>query len=197
MVAGRRGVGTRREERARLRIAREWARDREGLGRSRGELTTKLHLAADLACRPLVVLASPGQRSDARGLEPVLARLRLLRIGPGRPRTRPDRVLADKAYSSAGIRAHLRQLGIVATIPVKTDQAAHRRARGSAGGRPPVVDEAAYRDRNTVERCVARLKRHRAVALRTDKRLYIFTGTVATLNIWLRDATQKDPSHTT
>ena len=198
-VAGRRGVGSsQREQRARLRIAREGQRAREGLGRSRGGLSAKLHLASDLACRPLVVLASPGQRSDARGLLPVLGRLRLPRRGPGRPRTRPDRVLGDKAYSSAGIRAHLRARGIRATIPIKDDQAAHRRARGSAGGRPPVVDSVAYRDRNTVERCVARLKRHRAVALRTDKRLYVFTGTVAvaTMNIWLRDATRQDPSHT-
>ena len=181
-----------------MRIAREGARTREGLGRSRGGLTTKLHLAADLACRPLVVLASPGQRSDARGLLPVLARLRLARRGPGRPRTRPDRVLGDKGYSSAGIRAHLRARGIRATIPVKDDQAAHRRARGSRGGRPLTVDQDAYRDRNTVERAVARLKRHRAVALRTDKRLYVFTGTVnvATLSIWLRDITRQDPSHT-
>ena len=144
------------------------------------------------------MIASPGQRSDARGLQPVLGRLRLPRRGPGRPRTRPDRVLADKACSSAGIRAHLRARGIRATILVEDDQAAHRRARGSAGGRPPVVDTVAYRDRNTVERAVARLKRYRAIALRTDKRLYVFTGTVtvATFDLWLRDATRQDPPHT-
>lgn len=185
--------------RARLRIAREDARAREGLGRSRGGLTTKIHLGADLACRTLVALVSPGQRSDARGFDPVLARLRLTRRGRGRPRTRPDVILADKAYASAATRAHLRRRGIRAAIPVKTDQASHRRARGSAGGRPPAFDPDAYRDRNTVERAIGRLKRYRAIALRSDKRLYVFTGTVnlATIDLWLRDLTRDDPPNTT
>ena len=199
MVAGHRGVGA--DEHARRAAARalvEAHRAREGLGRSRGGLTTKIHAAADLACRPLVTLASPGQRSDARGLAPVMARLRLPRRVRGRPRTRPDRVLADKAYSSAGIRALLRSRGIKATIPVKDDQARHRAARGSRGGRPPVFDAGAYKGRNTVERMINRLKRARAVALRTDKRLYVYTGTitVASIDLWLRDHTRHDPPNT-
>jgi hypothetical protein len=43
------------------------------------------------------------------------------RSGPGRPRTRPDRVLADKAYSSKANRAYLRRRKIRCTIPVKDD----------------------------------------------------------------------------
>jgi hypothetical protein len=77
---------------------------------------------------------------------PVLARIRVPRIGPGRPRTRPDRVLGDKAYSSRANRAYLARRKIKATIPVPADQAAHRRARGSAGGRSPAFDPVAYRD---------------------------------------------------
>jgi len=41
-------------------------------------------------------------------------------VGHGRVR---DRVLADKAYTSAADRAYLRRRGIRATIPIKTDQA--------------------------------------------------------------------------
>jgi hypothetical protein len=41
-------------------------------------------------------------------------------IGGGRPRTRPDRVLADKAYTSRANRGHLRRHGIKATIPSKS-----------------------------------------------------------------------------
>lgn len=139
--------------------------------------------------RVLAHAVSPGQRADPRGFDPVMARLRILRRGPGRPRTRPDAVLGDKAYSSAGIRAHLRRRGIKAVIPVKDDQAAARVKKGSRGGRPPVFDEVAYRDRNTVERAVARLKRFRAVALRTDKRLFVYNGTVtvAAISLWLGD----------
>jgi hypothetical protein len=46
---------------------------------------------------------------------PVLEGLRIRRRGPGRPRTRPDRVRGDKAYSSRDNRAYLRRRRIKAT----------------------------------------------------------------------------------
>lgn len=87
----------------------------------------------------------------------------------GRPRTRPDRVLADKGYPSNANRAWLRAHGIAATIPERDDQIAHRRNRP---GRPIDFGEqqrARYRGRNVVERCFNRLKQWRGIALRSDK----------------------------
>ena len=164
-------------------------RDRETLGRSRGGLSTKIHLAADQRARPLARVTSAGQRNDALGFEPVMARLRIARRGPGRPRTRPGRVLADKAYSSRGIRSHLRRRGVQAVIPEPSDQSRHRKRRGSAGGRPVSYDVDAYRLRNTVERAINKLRGYRAVATRFDKRDYVYRGTVdlASIGIWLRD----------
>ncbi len=97
--------------------------------------------------------------------------------------------MADKAYSSRANRAYLRGRGIKAVIPVKEDQKAHRRKRGSAGGRPPDFDTECYKDRNTVERCINKLKAFRAVATRYDKLDIIYQGTidVASIKIWLRD----------
>jgi transposase len=121
--------------------------------------------------------------------ETVLDRVRIERVGPGRPRRRPDRVLADKAYSSKKIRAHLRARGIKATIPEPSDQIAHRKARGARGGRPPAFDAEIYKERNTVERTINKLRATRAVATRYDKREYVYQGTidVASIRIWLRD----------
>jgi transposase len=127
-----------------------------------------------------------------------MARLRIARLGPGRPRTRPGRLLADKAYSNRGIRSHLRRRRITATIPEKSDQQRTRTAKGSAGGRPPAFDATAYKNRNTTERAINKLKAFRAVAMRTDKREFVFRGTIdtASIKIWLRNPTDQDPGDT-
>ena len=168
------------------------------MGRSRGGLSTKVHLLADHRCRPLARVTTAGQRHDSLAFEPLMARLRIERDGPGRPRTRPDRVLGDKAYSSRKIRSHLPRRGIRATIAEPGDQARNRRRRGSRGGRPPVFDTEAYKDRNTVERAFNKLRAYRGVAMRTDKREFVYNGTVdvASIHIWLRDPTPHDPRDT-
>jgi transposase len=163
-------------------------KNREALGRSRGGLTSKIHLLADSGCRPLARVTSAGHRHDSLAFAPLMGRLKVARRGPGRPRTRPGRVLGDKAYSSAAIRAHLRRRTIKATIPEPADQVKNRLRRGSKGGRPPAFDAAAYKQRNVVERAFCQLRQHRAVATRYDKRDFIWRGTidVASIRIWLR-----------
>lgn len=162
---------------------------REALGRSRGGLSTKLHLVADRRCRPISRILTPGQHGDSPRFIPLMDSISIPRRGAGRPRKRPVRVMADKAYSSRGNRRYLRRRGIKAVIPIKKDQQANRLELGSKGGRPPVFDREAYKERNTVERCVNKLRQHRAVATRYDKRELIYQGTidVASIRIWLRD----------
>lgn len=69
---------------------------RAALGRSRGGLTSKVHLLADDRCRPLVWLTSPGQHGDSPVFIPLMQALKVARTGRGRPRTRPDRARGDK-----------------------------------------------------------------------------------------------------
>lgn len=89
--------------------------------------------------------------------------------GPsGRPRTRPQAVAADRAYSSRANRAYLRRRHITAVIPEKVDQQANRK-KGSAGGRPVTYDKERYKQRNTVERCFQKIKTWRDLATRYDK----------------------------
>ncbi len=172
--------------------------DREGIGRSRGGLSTKIHLLADARARPLARVTTAGQRGDALAAGPLLDRLKVRRPGRGRPRTRPGRLLGDKAYSNRALRAQLRRRRVRAVIPEPADQQANRRRRGSTGGRPPVFDAQVYKQRNSTERCVNKIKAYRAVAMRTDKRLYVFEGTidVASMRIWTRDLTRHHPSDT-
>jgi transposase len=161
-------------------------------------LSTKVHLLADTRGRPLARVTTAGQRGDALAAAPLLDRLTVRRRGRGRPRTRPGRLLGDKAYSSRALRRRLRHQRIRAVIPEPSDQQANRRRRGARGGRPPAFDPVAYKQRNNTERCVNKLKAHRAVAMRTDKRAYTFEGTidVASMRIWTRDLTRHHPSDT-
>lgn len=159
-----------------------------GVGRSRGGLSSKAHLLVDGAGRPLVILVSPGQAGDSPALPLLLNELRVARVGPGRPRTRPVLLRGDKAYSAASHRDLLRRRGIKAVIPERCDQAGHRKHRGSAGGRPVSYDRGEYKSRNVVERGFQVLKQWRALATRYDKHARNYRGglLLAAILIWTR-----------
>jgi len=116
----------------------------------------------------LSFVLTAGQAADSPQFIPVLKKVRI-RLPVGRPRSRPGAVAADKAYSSRANRAHLRKHRIKAVIPEKNDQAANRKKKGSRGGRPVTFDAGLYRDRNTVERLINRLKDWRGIATRFDE----------------------------
>ncbi|WP_345981455.1 IS5 family transposase [Streptomyces sp. DSS69] len=162
--------------------------DDHALGRSRGGLSTKVHLASDSQARPLALHVTAGQAGDAAAFAAVMARIRVPRTGPGRPRTRPEVVLADRAYSSRAIRGYLRRRGIRAVIPQPADQIRHRLRRGRAGGRPPSFDTEAYKERNIVERCINRLEQWRGLAMRTDKLALAYRAALhlAAILMWAR-----------
>ena len=92
----------------------------------------------------------------------------------GRPRTRPDAVPGDKAYSSRANRQHLRDRRIKAVIPEPADQTGHRKRRGSRGGRPPGFDADDYRGRNVIERRFCDFKQWRGLATRYDKLAIVY-----------------------
>ena len=112
---------------AEKRINRPDEPDDHALGRSRGGLTTKIHLACDGKGRPLAVLVTPGQRHDSICARPPLERIRVPRTGAGCPRCRPDQVIADKAHSSRRFRADLRKRGNGHTINHLSGRASHHR----------------------------------------------------------------------
>ncbi len=84
------------DERRLLRHRRKLRLKAALLGRSRGGQTSKVHLAADRRCRPLVFVLTAGQAADSPQFIPVLGMIRVrgpvAALAPGRtrsPGTRP------------------------------------------------------------------------------------------------------------
>jgi transposase len=136
---------------------------------------------------PLVTLITPGQAGDSPMFLPLMQQLCIGR-DHGRPRTRPDAVRGDKAYSSRAIRSHLRSRGIKAVIPEPDDQKSYRQRRGSRGGRPVGLDATDYRNRNVIERHYSHIKQWRGLATRYDKHAIIYRAAVVLNAViaWLR-----------
>ena len=130
------------------------------------------------------MVLTPGQRNDGTQLFAVLDAIRVPRAGRGRPRKRPERLLADRGYGKGLYRRTLRARSIPHTIPERSD---HRRRREGRPGRPLLFDADLYAKRNVVERCVNRLKQWRAIATRYEKRAVNYRAMVviASLMIWL------------
>ncbi len=131
------------------------------------------------------MVLTAGQVHESTQLEPVLDAIRVPRPGGrGRPRKRPDHLIADKGYSYQTCRTLLRRRGIPHTIPERRDQ---RERRARRPGRPLAFDPARYRRRNVVERCVNRLKQWRGLATRFEKRAANYRAMVvlASTMIWL------------
>ncbi|WP_458387133.1 IS5 family transposase [Rhizobium pisi] len=137
----------------------------QALGRSRGGLTTKIHMLADALGRPLRFIVTAGQVGD------ITQAPALLDGQSG------DAVLADKAYDSNALRQTIADMGAEAVIP-------------SNRSRKIIIphDEIAYINRNRIERCFNRMKHFRRFATRYDRRTIHFQGFVhlAAAMIWLR-----------
>ncbi|ROR46945.1 hypothetical protein EDD39_5247 [Kitasatospora cineracea] len=82
-----------------------------------------------------------------------------------------------------------------AVIPEKADQAANRKKKGSAGGRPVGHDAGFYKDRNTGERLIDKLKAWRGIATRYDKKpeSYLAGLQLRGAMIWIKDLTRTTP----
>jgi Transposase DDE domain len=129
----------------------------EALGRSRGGLTSKIHLAVDGRGLPMSVILTPGQAGDNPQLLPLLDQINVSREGRGRPRKRPERVLADKTSHAVKLSSCLLGVGwyrgergvfvvglagaqaVVQAAEEAVEQVALRGGVSIAGGSAPVV----------------------------------------------------------
>ena len=136
------------------------------LGRSRGGLTTKIHVVVDAQGLPIRLGLTAGQRHDGQVVDTLLDHLSPSTI-----------VLADKAYDADRIRELIQDRGATPNIPPKSN----RRWK-------PCFSKRLYRERNLVERFFSKLKHFRAVATRFEKHdaNYLALVKLAAARIWMR-----------
>jgi len=96
----------------------------QGLGRSRGGLSTKIHAATDALGNPVRLLFGPGQRNDITKAHDLIEGFA------------PEAVIADKGYDADHLREAVLERGADPVIPSKSN----RRA-------PLPYDKALYKER--------------------------------------------------
>ena len=123
----------------------------------------------------MTFVPTPGERRERTAFPELMRQGAVKRPGRGRPRLRPAALLADKGYTGAPVRAHLRRRGITAVIP-----------RRASERRPRLMDRRTYRERNVIERPVGKLEEHRRIATRYDKPAtsYLAFVHLAAIRMW-------------
>lgn len=136
------------------------------LGRSRGGLTTKIHVVVDAQGLPIRLGLTAGQTHDGQIVDALLYRL-----GPHAI------VLAGKAYDADRFRELIQNQGATPNIPPKSN----RRWK-------PCFSKRLYRERNLIERIFSKLKHFRRVTTRYDKLAANFLAMIqlASMRLWLR-----------
>ena len=127
---------------------------------------------------PLAFLLVAANHAEVKLAPMTLDRVRVPRRR-GRPRKRPEELVADRAYDSDRFRAWLRSKGIRPCIPPRKNRKDKRRRK---------TWEQEYKERWHVERTFAWLGNYRRLLVRYERSLVVYEGffTIACFMICLR-----------
>lgn len=128
----------------------------QGIGRSRGGRSSKVHAAVDALGRPLRLDITGAQTHDSKAFDAFL--------DWEQP---PLAIVADKAYGSKAIRQSIADEGALAVIPSKSNAKVHI-----------PHDPDLYAMRNLVERFFCKMKDMRRLTTRYEKLKRNFLGMV-------------------
>jgi transposase len=142
---------------------RSWWSKKNAIGRSRGGLTTKIHLVANRDKKPIRFELTPGNQHDITMFDTMIDGFN------------PDAVVADKGYDSKHVVESLTAKGVDPVIP-------HREC-----SKPRELNTDLYQIRYMVECCFFDLKRFRRVATRYEKTARNFAAflNLACVMLWL------------
>ena len=138
---------------------------KQGLGRSKGGFTSKIHAKVDALGNPLKFIVTPGQESDFCQADHMLEN------------TSSAYVLCDRGYDSDNFRSKIKQQKCIPVIPGRRNRAAQID-----------YDKWLYRERNLIERFFSKIKYHRRIFSRFDKSIQSFIGflSFAGAILWLK-----------
>ena len=148
-----------------LRYAQKNEQEREGLGRSCGGFSSKIHAVCDALGNPLKFIITPGQQHDSSKAIEIISGVKAKAL------------LADRGYDSDAIRAAAQSKGIQAHIPPRKNRLIK-----------PTYDKEIYKERYKIECLFGFLKHYRRLFSRFDKtkrNFSAFLHFVASLQ-WLR-----------
>jgi len=155
------------------------------LGRSRGGISSKIHILCDGQGHPLDVVVTAGQAHESTALDTLLDQANQdLYDAQGDPVPWPVALAGDKGYRADWIDDYLLELEIRPVIPSKENQ--------DRDARPVAFDRDQYRRRNIVERLIGWLKESRRVFSRFEKTARNFVGMIkmAFIHRYLRLTTE-------
>jgi transposase len=141
---------------------------RQAACRSRGGFTSKIHCLGDARGRPIAFDLTPGEAADCKSYDTLIEL----------PERAPGALVADRAYDSDAIRDDLKQRGIRAVIPPRSNRT-----------KTICYNKRLYRQRNCIERALGHLKINRAIATRYDQLADSFFPRVTGSNLSTRPST--------
>jgi len=136
------------------------------MGRSKGGLSTKVHMACDALGYPLSFVVTAANVNDSTQCKTLL----------DRHLERGSHALMDKGYDSDAIRDRVKEKGGVAVIAIH-----------SRRNLKPAFDKHIYKERHRIENLFGKLKRYRRIATRYEKLYETFAAmlTLACSMVWI------------
>jgi transposase len=141
----------------------------DNVGLTRKGKGTKWMLVIEGNGLPLGFHLDSAARAEVKLAEQTLDTISVVRPR-GRPRQRPEKLVADRGYDSSAFRRALRRRGIAMCIPPKRRPSTWRAKRG----RPVLASKDDYRQRFKVERSFAWLGNFRRVLIRWERLFVVY-----------------------
>jgi len=138
------------------------------VGKTKRGKGTKWMVLVDGAGTPLGAYLDSASPSEVKLLEKTLETVKVRRSGPGRPRTRPERLIADRGYDSNRVRESLQQRRIEPIIPARSNNKVATHQDGRKMRR--------YKRRWIVERTIGWIGNFRRLTVRWDRKMESYGG---------------------